>query len=107
MIILTHSSNDPSYELGLNKLELYSVLGVNREFPGVNSFLKMSWEDKFNTYFHKITAKTTTGLISDEKGNDSIVKGSFITVRIPTVDRASGDLPRLLWGFWGLAEASL
>jgi hypothetical protein len=36
MIILTHSSNDPSYELGLNKLELYSVLGVNREFPGVN-----------------------------------------------------------------------
>jgi hypothetical protein len=25
MIILTHSSNDPSYELGLNKLELYSI----------------------------------------------------------------------------------
>ena len=66
-IILTHSSNDPSYELGLNKLELYSVLGVNREFPGVNSFLKMSWEDKFNTYLHKITENTTTGLISDEK----------------------------------------
>ena len=27
----------------------------------------MSWEDKFNTYLHKITEKTTTGLISDEK----------------------------------------
>ena len=25
------------------------------------------------------------------RGNDSIVKGSFVTVRIPTVDRASGD----------------
>ena len=31
------------------------------------------------------------------RGNDSIfVKGSFVTVRIPTVDRASWDLPRLL-----------
>jgi hypothetical protein len=30
------------------------------------------------------------------RGNDSIVKGSFVTVRIPTVDRASGDLRRLL-----------
>jgi hypothetical protein len=28
MIISTHCSNDPSYELGLNKLELYSVLGI-------------------------------------------------------------------------------
>ena len=27
----------------------------------------MSWEDKFNTYLHKITEKTTTRLISDEK----------------------------------------
>jgi hypothetical protein len=27
----------------------------------------MSWEDKCNTYLHKITEKTTTGLISDEK----------------------------------------
>jgi hypothetical protein len=27
----------------------------------------MSWEDKFNTYLHKITEKTTTGLISDGK----------------------------------------
>jgi hypothetical protein len=26
----------------------------------------MSWKDKFNTYLHKITGKTTTGLISDE-----------------------------------------
>ena len=30
------------------------------------------------------------------RGNDSIVKGSFVTVRIPTVHRASEDLPRLL-----------
>jgi hypothetical protein len=30
------------------------------------------------------------------RGNDSIVKGNFVTVRIPTVDRASGNLPRLL-----------
>ena len=30
------------------------------------------------------------------RGNDSIVKGSFVTVRIPTVDKVSGDLPRLL-----------
>ena len=30
------------------------------------------------------------------RGNDSIVKGSFVTVIIPTVDRASGDLPRFL-----------
>ena len=30
------------------------------------------------------------------RGNDSIVNGSFVTVRIPTVGRASGDLPRLL-----------
>jgi hypothetical protein len=30
------------------------------------------------------------------RGSDSIVKGSFVLVRIPTVDRASGDLPRLL-----------
>jgi hypothetical protein len=29
------------------------------------------------------------------RGSDSIVKGSFVLVRIPTVDRASGDLPRL------------
>jgi hypothetical protein len=29
-------------------------------------------------------------------GNDSIVKGSFVTVIIPTVDRASGDLSMLL-----------
>ena len=28
-------------------------------------------------------------------GNNSIVKGGFVTVRILTVDRASGDLPRL------------
>jgi hypothetical protein len=28
--------------------------------------------------------------------SDSIVKGSFVTVRIPTVDSASGNLPRLL-----------
>jgi hypothetical protein len=27
----------------------------------------MSWEDKFNKCLHKITEKTTTGLISDEK----------------------------------------
>ena len=27
----------------------------------------MSWEDKFNKCLHKITGKTTTGLISDEK----------------------------------------
>jgi hypothetical protein len=27
----------------------------------------MSWEYKCNTYLHKITEKTTTGLISDEK----------------------------------------
>jgi hypothetical protein len=32
MIILTHSSNDPLYELGLNKLELYSVLGIVGNF---------------------------------------------------------------------------
>jgi hypothetical protein len=30
------------------------------------------------------------------RGNDSIVKGSFVTVRILTVDSASGDLPRIL-----------
>jgi hypothetical protein len=30
------------------------------------------------------------------RDNDSIVKGSFVTVRILTVDSASGDLPRLL-----------
>ena len=30
------------------------------------------------------------------RGNDSIVKGSFVTVRIPTVDRASRDLSSLL-----------
>ena len=30
------------------------------------------------------------------RGNDSIVKGSVVTVRIPTVHRASEDLPRLL-----------
>nr|MCS5622705.1 hypothetical protein [Candidatus Neomarinimicrobiota bacterium] len=61
MIILTHSSNDPSYELGLNKLELYSVLGI----LVVNC--RFSKLDKFNTYLHKITEKTTTGLIYDEK----------------------------------------
>ena len=66
-IILTHSSNDPSYELGLNKLELYSVHGVNGIPWCKLSFFKMSWEDKFNTYLHKITENTTTGLISDEK----------------------------------------
>ena len=27
----------------------------------------MSWEDKFNTYLHKITENTTIGLISDEQ----------------------------------------
>ena len=27
----------------------------------------MSWEDKFNTYLHKITEKNSTGLISDGK----------------------------------------
>jgi hypothetical protein len=27
----------------------------------------MSWEDKFNTYLHKITEKSTIGLISDGK----------------------------------------
>jgi hypothetical protein len=27
----------------------------------------MSWEDKFNTYLHKITEKATTELISEEK----------------------------------------
>jgi hypothetical protein len=32
------------------------------------------------------------------RGNDSIVKGNFVTVRIPTVDRASGNLPRRLSG---------
>jgi hypothetical protein len=31
------------------------------------------------------------------RGSDSIIKGSFVLVRIPTVDRASGNLPRLLW----------
>jgi hypothetical protein len=30
------------------------------------------------------------------KSNAKIEKGSFVTVRIPIVDRASGDLPRLL-----------
>ena len=30
------------------------------------------------------------------RGNDSIVKSSFVTVRIPTGDRASVNLPRLL-----------
>ena len=30
------------------------------------------------------------------RGSDSIIKGSFVLVRIPTVDRASGNLPRLL-----------
>ena len=30
------------------------------------------------------------------KSNTKIVKGSFVTLRIPVVDRASGDLPRLL-----------
>ena len=38
------------------------------------------------------------------RDNDLIAKGSFVTVRIPTVDRACGDLPRLLcrciWGRW-------
>jgi hypothetical protein len=27
----------------------------------------MSWEDKFNTYIHKITENTTIGLISDKQ----------------------------------------
>jgi hypothetical protein len=30
------------------------------------------------------------------KSNAKIEKGSFVTVGIPIVDRASGDLPRLL-----------
>ena len=64
MIILTHSSNDPSYELGLNKLELYSVLGiVNCRFSkclGKTNLIH-------RLYLHKITKKITTGLISEEK----------------------------------------
>jgi hypothetical protein len=30
------------------------------------------------------------------KSNTKIVKGSCVTLRIPVVDRASGDLPRLV-----------
>ena len=30
------------------------------------------------------------------KSNTKIVNGSFVTLRIPVVDRASGDLPRLV-----------
>lgn len=31
------------------------------------------------------------------KSNTKVVKGSFVTLRIPVVDRSSGDLPRLLF----------
>ncbi|CAG2242730.1 unnamed protein product [Mytilus edulis] len=78
--------------------ETLSLTSVDSTHDKIRQIVEKNYKHSVQNTMRKYNKKMT-------KSNAHIVKGCFVTVRIPVVDRASGDFPRLLCKMRQVKEA--